>query len=74
MHLIQIRTPVHELLHVLGFLHEFQRTDRDRYITVRTENIDTGFASNFIVSNHINQESRFDISSIMQYPGNVSEI
>ena len=70
-HYIQIRTPVHEFLHILGFLHEFQRTDRDDYVTVMLSNVRAGFTSNFNIKNNINQESRYDISSIMQYTGDV---
>lgn len=34
-----IRTPLHELGHVLGLYHEHQRHDRDNYITVNSSDI-----------------------------------
>ena len=40
-------TPVHELLHTLGFVHEHTRPDRDSFISVNTDNIQAGREGNF---------------------------
>ncbi|ETN61613.1 metalloproteinase [Anopheles darlingi] len=34
-----VGTPVHELMHALGFFHEFTRPDRDEYVTVNITNL-----------------------------------
>ena len=40
-------TPVHELLHTLGFVHEHTRPDRDNFISVNFDNIEPGKEKNF---------------------------
>ena len=40
-------TPVHELLHTLGFVHEHTRPDRDDFISVNYDNIEPGEEKNF---------------------------
>ena len=35
-------TPVHELVHTLGFVHEHTRPDRDDFISINYDNIEPG--------------------------------
>lgn len=43
----KVGTVIHELLHVLGFLHEQNREERDKFVTIRTKNIRQGYEINF---------------------------
>lgn len=62
----------HEILHALGFIHEQNRSDRDNFINVLSENIEVNKIENFeklpdeymIVSGL----SSFDFESLMIYP------
>ncbi|XP_067950653.1 uncharacterized protein [Watersipora subatra] len=40
--------PIHELMHALGVYHQHSRPDRDRFVTVNTENIRDGGSHNFV--------------------------
>ena len=42
-----LMTPVHELLHTLGFVHEHTRPDRDNFVEVNMDNIKPGKEGNF---------------------------
>lgn len=56
----------HEFMHAMGFLHEHQRSDRDKYITVHWYNLrkgaDTGFAK---MDTHHDFGAPYDFESIM---------
>jgi hypothetical protein len=62
---------VHEILHVLGFIHEQSRTDRDRHVEILWENIDEQYAGQFaLVPEALMapvRDSAFDFRSIMLY-------
>ncbi|XP_069077871.1 embryonic protein UVS.2-like [Pleurodeles waltl] len=57
----------HELNHALGFFHEQSRSDRDKYVTIMTENIAPEYLPNFNKENSNNLDLQYDYSSIMHY-------
>ncbi|CAN9507712.1 unnamed protein product [Ophioblennius macclurei] len=59
----------HELMHALGFHHEHNRSDRDRYIRILWENIQEGDNTrhNFNIANTNNLGTSYDYSSVMHY-------
>ncbi|HEV8541558.1 MAG TPA: M12 family metallopeptidase [Verrucomicrobiae bacterium] len=62
--------PAHELGHVLGFFHEHQRWDRDRYVTIHYENIKPGREADYDwvpKANWIVNTPIYDYWSIMHY-------
>jgi hypothetical protein len=60
---------VHEILHAAGVYHEQSRSDRDQYVTIHYEHVQSGFESNFdpftpgAGVNH----GPYDFGSIMHY-------
>ncbi|ODN00313.1 Zinc metalloproteinase nas-7 [Orchesella cincta] len=67
---MSMRTILHELIHALGFSHEQNRPDRDEFVTVMWQNIQSGKEHNFIKRN--SKEVRtfgvsYDQRSIMHY-------
>ncbi len=62
--------PAHELGHALGFHHEHQRWDRDRYVTIHYEHIKPGRESDYDwlpKKSWIVTTPNYDYRSIMHY-------
>lgn len=62
--------PAHELGHALGFFHEHQRWDRDRYVTIHYEHIKPGREPDYDwvpKTNWIIVTPGYDYRSIMHY-------
>jgi hypothetical protein len=62
--------PAHELGHVLGFHHEHQRWDRDKFVTIHYEHIKPGRESDYDwipKTNWIVATPKYDYFSIMHY-------
>uniref|UniRef100_A0A8C5QB13 Metalloendopeptidase n=1 Tax=Leptobrachium leishanense TaxID=445787 RepID=A0A8C5QB13_9ANUR len=59
----------HELNHVLGFVHEHTRSDRDSYVDIVWANIADAYVSNFqkSVPDTNNLASSYDYTSVMHY-------
>jgi hypothetical protein len=57
----------HEIGHALGLVHEHQRSDRDSYVTVFTNNIQPGFLSAFVKLGSTVNVSTYDFLSVMHY-------
>lgn len=59
----------HEMMHALGFFHEHSRSDRDRYIMVRFDNIMEGKEESFTSispdSNFLG--TKYDLESVMHF-------
>ena len=64
---------LHEVLHALGIWHEQSRPDRDMYVEVLKENIETGREQNFQARRSTEVDhygERYDYGSIMHYSFN----
>lgn len=58
----------HEIGHAIGLIHEHQRSDRDNFVTIYTNNIQDGKHSQFTKFGHpIATLSIYDYDSIMHY-------
>ncbi|XP_065205606.1 zinc metalloproteinase nas-13-like [Planococcus citri] len=58
---------IHEIMHALGFAHEHQRMDRDKYIEVRYNNIIAGLERQFDKLDTDTMGIPYDIHSVMHY-------
>jgi hypothetical protein len=63
-------TICHELGHTLGLIHEHQRSNRDSFVTVLTNNIAPGLIGNFIKLGNSQNQGAYDFLSIMHYSRN----
>jgi len=66
---LQVGVIQHELLHMLGFVHEQARTDRDEYVDIKWENIKDGKEDNFWKAYIISEThgTPYDYMSLMHY-------
>jgi hypothetical protein len=61
-------TVYHEQGHMLGFIHEHQRPDRDTYVTIDTASVPSNVLGNFTrVTGLVDREGPYDFLSIMHY-------
>ncbi|PRD31347.1 UNVERIFIED_CONTAM: Astacin [Trichonephila clavipes] len=60
---------VHEMLHAIGFWHEHQRHDRNKYVTIYDKNVTNGLLHNFDITQAKDEiiYNKFDYNSIMIY-------
>lgn len=63
-------TLCHEIGHTLGLVHEHQRSDRDNFVTILTNNIVSGGLGNFVILTNSINEGAYDFLSIMHYARN----
>jgi astacin len=65
------KTIQHELMHVIGFFHEQSRPDRDDFLQINLQNVESSMAHNFNKytwgATVFNQGSTYDYASIMHY-------
>ena len=61
----------HEVMHALGLEHEHQRPDRDKYIEIQWENVESGKEINFdkIKWADVDLYHTYDYHSLMHYDG-----
>ena len=57
-------------MHAIGFSHEHSRSDRDRYINIKWDNIKEKSEKNFKTRDYNNLIGDYDFCSIMHYSPN----
>uniref|UniRef100_A0A8C4SNE6 Metalloendopeptidase n=1 Tax=Erpetoichthys calabaricus TaxID=27687 RepID=A0A8C4SNE6_ERPCA len=58
---------IHEIIHALGFYHEHNRSDRDKYVKVIWSNVQPGEEDQFSILPTNNLNTKYDYGSIMHY-------
>ncbi|KAF7635918.1 Metalloendopeptidase [Meloidogyne graminicola] len=67
---IEYPTIIHEFMHVIGFIHEHQREDRDGFVRILWDNVINGANADFEKLSSMglsNYGERYDYFSIMHY-------
>ncbi|XP_037032580.1 zinc metalloproteinase nas-4-like isoform X2 [Bradysia coprophila] len=65
-----VGTPIHELMHVVGFKHEQTREDRDDFVEIVRDNIKPGYENNFEKADPGTTSgfgTSYDYGSVMHY-------
>ena len=63
------RTIQHEFIHALGMYHMQSRPDRDQYVTIHFDNIQSGKEHNFqLLSDTLTFNTDYNARSFMHYP------
>ena len=63
------RTIQHEFMHAIGMYHMQSRPDRDQYVTIHFDNIQSGKEHNFqLLSNTLTFDTEYNARSFMHYP------
>ena len=60
-------TICHEIGHLLGLVHEHQRSDRDSYVAILTNNIEAGALADFVLLTDSRNQGAYDFYSVMHY-------
>ncbi|XP_065073301.1 zinc metalloproteinase nas-4 isoform X1 [Ochlerotatus camptorhynchus] len=66
----KVGTIVHELMHALGFLHEQNRSERDDWVRIQSQNIQRGTENNFSKAKTGTTDGfgvQYDYGSVMHY-------
>jgi hypothetical protein len=63
-------TILHELGHTLGLVHEHQRSNRDSFVVILTNNVAPGQIGNFVKLDSSQNFGEYDFFSIMHYARN----
>ena len=66
----QVGTPMHELMHALGFVHEQNRWERDDFVSIAWQNIKRGHEGNFKKAEKGSTDGygvKYDYRSVMHY-------
>ncbi|CAI5446638.1 unnamed protein product [Caenorhabditis angaria] len=70
---IDYATIIHEMMHVIGFIHEHQREDRDNYVQIIYKNVIPGANTDFDKLSNLGLSyygEKYDYMSIMHYESN----
>ena len=64
----------HELGHALGLCHEHQRSDRDSFVSINTNNIVSGHLGDFVLLTSSQNKGAYDFLSVMHYRRNAFSV